>query len=106
MILRKNLNSRIQRELNLIVIVKFSIVQKIEEANRINELLKNLRKQTLNEEDSEYSVEDDLLYRKSKLYVLNKNELREILIQRIYEHFMIDYSEIQRTKILIQSNYY
>ena len=65
-----------------------------------------LKKQTLNKEDSEYSVEDGLLYRKSKLYVSDKNELREIFIQRIYKHSIIDYSEIQRTKILIQRNYY
>ena len=75
MILRKNLNLRIQKELNLTVIVKFSAVQKIEKANRTDKLLKNLRKQTLNEEDSEYLMKNDLLYRKSRLYVSDKNEL-------------------------------
>ena len=65
-----------------------------------------MRRQTLNENDSEYLVEDSLLYRKSKLYISDKNELREILVQKIYEHSMIDYSEIQRTRILVQRNYY
>ena len=101
MIFRKNLNLRIQRELNLTAIVKFSTVQKIEKANRTDKLLKNLRRQTLNENNSEYSVEDKLLYRKSKLYVSDKNELREILIQKIYKYSIVDYLKIQRIKILI-----
>ena len=65
MILRKNLNLRIQRELNLTVIVKFSTVRKVEKANRTNKSLKNLRKQTLNNKNSEYSIENNLLYRKN-----------------------------------------
>ena len=73
----------------------------MKKANKTNKLLKNLRKQALKKDNSEYSVEDSLLYRKSKLYILNKNELREILIQKIYEHFMIDYLEIQRMKISV-----
>ena len=106
MILRKNLDLRIQRKLNLTVIVEFSTAQEIEKANRINKLLKDLRRQALNKDDSEYSVKDRLLYRKDKLYVLNKNELRKTLIQKIYEHSIVDYSEIQRTKVSVQRNYY
>ena len=74
--------------------MKFSIVQKIKKANRTDKLLKNLKRQTLNKENSEYSVKDDLLYKKNKLYVSNKNELRETFIQKIHKHFIIDYSEI------------
>ena len=65
MIFRKNLNFRIQRKLNLTVIVKFSTVQKVEKANRTDKLLKNLRKQALNNENSEYLMKNDLLYRKN-----------------------------------------
>ena len=65
MIFRKNLNFRIQRKLNLIIIVEFSTAQKVKKANRTDKLLKNLRKQTLNNENSEYLMKDDLLYRKN-----------------------------------------
>ena len=51
-------------------------------------------------------MKDNLLYRKDKLYVLNKNELRAILIQKIYEHSIVDHLDIQRMKILVQRNYY
>ena len=46
-------------------------------------------------------MKDDLLYKKSRLYILNKNELREILIQRIHEHSIVDHLEIQRIKISV-----
>ena len=106
MIFRKNLNFRIQRELNLTVIVKFSAVQKIEKANRTDKLLKDLRKQALNKEDSEYLMKNNLLYRKSRLYVSDKDELQKTLIQKIHKYSMIDYLKIQRTKISVQRNYY
>ena len=51
-------------------------------------------------------MKDGLLYRKDKLYISDKNELRKTLIQKIYKHSIIDYSEIQRIKVLIQRNYY
>ena len=88
------------------IIVKFSTAQEIEKANKTDKLLKNLRKQALKKDNSEYSVENDLLYRKSKLYISDKNKLREMLIQKIHEHFIIDYSGIQRTKISVQRKYY
>ena len=65
MIFRKNLDFRIQKELNLAVIIKFSTVQKVKKANRTDKLLKNLRKQALNNEDSKYLMKDGLLYRKN-----------------------------------------
>ena len=80
MILRKNLDSRIQRKLNLTDIVKFSTVQKIEKTNRTDDFLKDLKRQTLNKIDLKYFLKDSLLYRKNKLYVSDKNKLRKILI--------------------------
>ena len=51
-------------------------------------------------------MKNDLLYRKSRLYVSDKNELQKTLIQKIHEHSMIGHPEIQRTKISVQRNYY
>ena len=51
-------------------------------------------------------MKNDLLYRKSRLYVSDKNELQKILVQKIHKHSIIDYLKIQRTKISVQKNYY
>ena len=51
-------------------------------------------------------MKNNLLYRKSRLYVSDKNELQKTLIQKIHEYFIVGHSEIQRIKILVQRNYY